>query len=159
MCNLIQNLKNDIEEKYKKKNQVVLSEKEERIMNTFLDIELYTKSLDENRLNELLPFDNILSESSVASHISSSMSMESTANKVKLRSWDEEMEFANKVASKIQMKKAIDLAHDEIYSWLKEKLILNQGKVVVELKEERRRENLRKEFELSMNCGSFHTRY
>ncbi len=75
------------------------------------------------------------------------------------REFHDEMRVANKLATKADLTAAEQKAHDEVYKDLKKKTIFDAEEVIAKQKEERRKDYIRKDFEMASNLGSRITRY
>jgi len=140
---LFKKLTDQIEEKYVKKGRPndrdKWSERELRIANTYLDIDLYRQSLNK-------PLTLSIDDS--YSHPLSTKSVKP------LRSFDNEMLLAKKNGRKIDFNEADKLAHDELFEWHRNKVIRELSNQQILERKVREKEFMTREFDIVMNCGS-----
>eukprot|EP01035_Chromulina_nebulosa_P018700 gene18700-24459_t len=140
---LTDKLTDQIEEKYVKKGRPndrdKWSDRELRIANTYLDIDLYIQSLNK-------PMS--LSDDDSYSHPLSTKSVKP------LRSFDNEMQLAKKNGRKIDFVEADKLAHDELFEWHRNKVIRELTNQQIIERKNRERDFMTREFDIVMNCGS-----
>lgn len=75
------------------------------------------------------------------------------------REFVDEMKIAKKLATPADFKIAEEKAHEEVFNDLKKKTIFDAEELIAKQKEERRKDYIRKDFELASNLGSRITRY
>jgi hypothetical protein len=75
------------------------------------------------------------------------------------REFLDEMKTAKKLATKGDFASAEEKAHEEVFKDLKKKTIFDAEELIAKQKEERRKDYIRKDFEVASNLGSRITRY